>query len=154
MTELTRFPFGRPNTVRPPQRSEQPCRVLVVGAYPSAFHVRWKAPACLHPQDSAGWTGTVRAIAVDVEPKVFWEGAKDAERRESLLSEWMAGVGFVKGRDLDAEHEAFLAPHSFEIVVDEIFHLDPFGEETELLRLSADAAESYTVEGDDDRDDE
>ena len=37
------YPFGRPVTAHPPSASRR-CGVLVLGAYPSALHIRWVPP--------------------------------------------------------------------------------------------------------------
>ncbi len=52
---------------------------MVLGVYPSALHVRW----------SCGDAG-VGALAVDVEPTVFWDGG-DANAR---IDDWKKAVGF------------------------------------------------------------
>lgn len=88
------FPFGQPNTARPVRMpTSLPADALVIGVYPSAFHVGWRAPRCLGTGD--GRTRRIAAMAVDVEPTVFWDGAADdfALRR----SAWMTAVGFVEG---------------------------------------------------------
>ena len=81
MTEVFgTFPFGRPNTPRPMRMSSSVhAKVVVVGVYPSAFHVKWTAP-----QRLGG--GKIAAMAVDVEPVVFWDGdqADFAERVEAV----------------------------------------------------------------------
>lgn len=77
------FIFGRP--VRPAcpvadgQRS-----FFVLGAYPSAFHVKWHPP---------GLKRSIRAIAVDNEPEPFWTG--DGENQ--LVEQWKRDVGFREG---------------------------------------------------------
>lgn len=72
-SEDRRFPFGA--TVRPCAPSaDEPRQVFVLGAYPSALHVRWNAP-----------DGTkVVALPVDNEPEPFWSG----EGVEELVEEW------------------------------------------------------------------
>jgi hypothetical protein len=80
------FPFGRPNTPRP-ARTAGRAAATVIGVYPSAFHVEWRAPAHLV---AGGRSGRVRALAVDVEPEVFWEGDGFDER----LQAWKTAVGF------------------------------------------------------------
>ncbi len=93
------FPFGRPNTVRPARRATAvQARAVVVGVYPSAWHISWRAPAYL---GTAGRTGGVAALAVDVEPTVFWNG--DTSEFETKLREWMDGTGFIEG-DEPGEH--------------------------------------------------
>lgn len=65
---------------------------MVVGVYPSAWHVSWKAPAYL---TSTTPRGSVAALAVDVEPEVFWNG--DTEDFPRMLDKWRAMTGFVDG---------------------------------------------------------
>lgn len=92
MTNFGRFPFGQPNTVRP-ARSPGASDAAVIGVYPSAWHVTWTAPERLR---SLGASGRVQALAVDVEPTVFWEGS--AEDFRERLARWKAAVGFVDGK--------------------------------------------------------
>lgn len=89
-----RFPFGRPNTERPmrPAGSSGGARAVVVGVYPSAWHVTWTAPAHLV---AAGARGKVNALAVDVEPTVFWNG--DGADFGTRLASWQHESGFVEG---------------------------------------------------------
>lgn len=70
MTARGAFPFGRPNTDRPMRTAgrQTAAAATIVGVYPSAWHVTWRAPSYLH---ASGRTGGVRALAVDVEPTVF-----------------------------------------------------------------------------------
>jgi hypothetical protein len=66
------FPFGAPvasMAVEPKDKSP----VFVLGAYPSALHVRWTPPA------GAGHK-PVQALAVDNEPWPFWDGGDERER--------------------------------------------------------------------------
>ena len=92
------FPFGRPNTVRPARLPKKPAAAAaVVGVYPSAWHVSWRAPAHLA---SPTRKGSVAALAVDVEPTVFWNG--DPRAFPEMLAEWKATVGFVDGDELGA----------------------------------------------------
>jgi hypothetical protein len=74
------FPFGAPvrSVARPPSGHR---RVFVLGAYPSALHIRWTPPdgSDLRP---------VRALAVDNEPEPFWDGADDAELVAAWAAEW------------------------------------------------------------------
>lgn len=67
-----RFPFGRPARVEPPPARQ--AQLFVLGAYPSAVHIRWVPPAPYKP---------IKALAVDVEPHAFWNGADEAERVEA-----------------------------------------------------------------------
>lgn len=77
MTEaIGSFPFGAPLLPRPPSRRE-PSELMVIGAYPSALHVRWDPPP------SSG-LNRIQALAVDNEPNVFWTG--DGE--QDLIAEW------------------------------------------------------------------
>jgi hypothetical protein len=87
------FPFGRPNTARPARiPNGSTARVTVVGVYPSAWHISWRAPAYLA---SDGRSGSVAAMAVDVEPMVFWNG--DDEDFGRSLATWVEETGFVQG---------------------------------------------------------
>ena len=68
---LGRFPFGA--EVRSVSRLPDGHRpVFLLGAYPSALHVRWDPPsgASLRP---------IKALAVDNEPEPFWDGRDEAE---------------------------------------------------------------------------
>lgn len=56
--------------------------MFVLGAYPSALHVRWRPPR--------GEGRMVQALAVDNEPEPFWAGADEADRVE----QWMSQVGW------------------------------------------------------------
>ena len=83
------FPFGQPNTPRPARWDGQGTpRQLVLGVYPSALHVRWHPPAHLHASPTR-----IAAMAVDVEPEVFWDGG-DATAR---IAVWKDRVGFLDG---------------------------------------------------------
>jgi uracil-DNA glycosylase len=73
------FPFGRPSTERPPRRPRSVTNAFVLGVYPSALHVRWSREG-----------KTVQALAVDVEPTVFWDGADAVER----VAAWKEAIGF------------------------------------------------------------
>ncbi len=78
MTGLGRFPFGAP--VQPcGDALPGPCDAVVLGAYPSAVHVRWVPPR------SSGLR-PISALAVDNEPTVFWDGS-DADQR---VERWRA----------------------------------------------------------------
>jgi len=66
---------------------------VVVGVYPSAWHVRWQAPETLVVE---GRRGTVAALAVDVEPTVLWDG--NADKFGERLARWKSEVGFVDGK--------------------------------------------------------
>jgi hypothetical protein len=74
--EFGMFPFGRSNTTRPMREADGEAGVLVVGVYPSAWHVAWTAPAYLNRNQPYGHEengerrqiGSVRALAVDLEP--------------------------------------------------------------------------------------
>lgn len=92
------FPFGMPNGPRDVtwKGSGRP-RLLVVGVYPSALHVSWKAPAHVERPDDG--VGRVSAMAVDVEPEVFWTG----DDADSLVERWKHSVGFVEGDDVGCD---------------------------------------------------
>ncbi len=76
------FPFGR--RVKPcvPHISERR-PIYVLGAYPSALHVRWTPPP---PEPFK----PIRAIAVDNEPEIFWNGDKEFEH----VDDWMIYARF------------------------------------------------------------
>lgn len=78
---MSRFPFGRPATRRPPREPAGPAELAVLGVYPSALHVRWALP---------DGSATVGALAVDDEPTVFWNGADAAGR----IGSWKDAVGW------------------------------------------------------------
>jgi hypothetical protein len=65
------FPFGAPVAKRPPSASSHRA-LFIMGAYPSALHVRWVLPG----------VAVVQAMPVDNEPVPFWDGADQAERVE------------------------------------------------------------------------
>jgi hypothetical protein len=72
------------------RRPLRAARALIVGVYPSAFHVAWSPP---------GWTGRrplITSLAVDVEPVLFWNGAEPSP--EVLLDLWKTEVGFNDSR--------------------------------------------------------
>ncbi len=93
MVDFGRFPFGRPNTVRPARLPGRgPASAIVVGVYPSAWHVGWRAPTYLVSPDRRG---AVAALAVDVEPTVFWKG--DPAGFPEALAQWKARTGFIDG---------------------------------------------------------
>jgi hypothetical protein len=74
------FLFGRPvRNMRPIADGPRP--LFVLGAYPSALHVRWHPPGSAKP---------IQAVAVDNEPEPFWTG----ERELDLIEEWKRAVGF------------------------------------------------------------
>jgi hypothetical protein len=91
------FPFGQPNTQRPmrlPTRG--PAQALVVGVYPSAFHVAWTPPAHLDPREgNVRARPFIRSLAVDVEPKVFWDDSDPAPAEVS--ASWKTGSQFDDG---------------------------------------------------------
>lgn len=97
------FPFGAPVL---PCATEVPTRcypVVVVGAYPSALHVRWHPPV--------GFGRAVVALPVDNEPIPFWDGTS----AEGLIEDWRSrffdpdwgsvrapvGLNGSSGRDLE-----------------------------------------------------
>jgi uracil-DNA glycosylase len=85
VTSPERYPFGRP--VRDVQPSATGARrFFILGAYPSAFHVRWTPPPELG-------LGPVQALAVADEPEPFWDGSDEHD----VLKQWMALVSPVPG---------------------------------------------------------
>lgn len=72
--------FGTP--VRPARPSATGQRdVFVLGAYPSALHVRWSIP---------GGPLSIRAVAVADEPEPFWTGHDEHDQ----IKRWKSLVGF------------------------------------------------------------
>ena len=65
-------------------------KAIIIGVYPSAWHVTWQAPKLLAGPDRSG---SIAALAVDVEPTVFWDG-NDADFGERV-TRWKEAVGFV-----------------------------------------------------------
>jgi hypothetical protein len=79
------FPFGAPVLPRGESMPDRHSRVVVIGAYPSALHVRWTPPE--------GFGPAVAATPVDNEPTPFWngDGQKDPFERwkaTRLQAEW------------------------------------------------------------------
>lgn len=71
-----------------------PARALVVGVYPSAFHIAWSPPLQLDPRPpDQRRRPFIGSLAVDVEPVVFWDGRTPSPT--DLLSAWKAAVGFT-----------------------------------------------------------
>lgn len=71
LEDQQRFPFGAPVKecgVETPERVE----AFLLGAYPSALHVRWTRP------NGVG----IAAVAVDNEPSVFWDGEDEQQRAD------------------------------------------------------------------------
>ena len=82
MSEAEQFPFGTAASSRPPS-ADGPRPVFILGAYPSALHVRW-----IPPEDSA--LRQVKALPVADEPTPFWNG-DDATAR---VKAWIATNNF------------------------------------------------------------
>ncbi len=77
------FPFGQPVLSCAPKVTEaRPWFVL--GAYPSALHVRWQTPERFEP------AARIAAIPVDNEPEPFWDGADE----EARIEQWRTDVAF------------------------------------------------------------
>lgn len=77
-----RYVFGRPVLPREPSASSQR-RLFILGAYPSALHVRWRPPR--------GHAGRgISAIPVDNEPEPFWNGGGADE----LVAKWLDEIKF------------------------------------------------------------
>jgi hypothetical protein len=75
------YPFGTSLFPRPPS-AETERSVFLMGAYPSALHVRWVPP-------SGSGLRPVSALPVADEPEPFWNGFDAAERVES----WVTSMG-------------------------------------------------------------
>lgn len=71
-----RFAFGAPVNecgVETPQEVD----AFILGAYPSALHVKWKRPDGV----------SITAVAVDNEPSVFWNGEDEQQRVDDWMKE-------------------------------------------------------------------
>lgn len=101
----SRFPFGAPIEPRGVEVPGRSFAVVVIGAYPSAFHVRWTPPN--------GFGPAVAALPVDNEPTPFWDGNR--EEVQALFIRWSrewfsprwgtatpARLNGPSGRDLEA----------------------------------------------------
>jgi uracil-DNA glycosylase len=73
------FPFGAPVLPCGVEAPDRRFDVVVLGAYPSALHVRWSPPP--------GFGRPVAALPVDNEPTPFWDG----DRVEELFETWRQG---------------------------------------------------------------
>lgn len=81
------FPFGRPNASRPMRLPRGRPAALVVGVYPSAFHVAWSPPNEFDVRDAHKRNRPlIASLAVDVEPTVFWDGVDPSP--SDLLGRW------------------------------------------------------------------
>jgi len=75
----------------------RPAEALVVGVYPSAFHVAWSPPAEHDPRSVKDRRRPfISSLAVDVEPIVFWDGATPTPISE--LERWQRAVQFDSQR--------------------------------------------------------
>ena len=91
--ELGSFPFGQPNRVRPMRRPTGDPAALIVGVYPSAFHIAWSPPDDVDPRPpDVRQRPMISSLAVDVEPAVFWDGTDPSPADE--LERWKLTVGF------------------------------------------------------------
>lgn len=80
------FPFGCPSTERPPRKpAEGAATAFVLGVYQSALHVRWNLPTHL----AAASGKPIGALAVDVEPVVFWDGTDASDK----IAKWVDDRG-------------------------------------------------------------
>lgn len=64
-------------------------KVFLIGAYPSALHIRWSHPELARP---------IAAVAVDNEPEPFWTGIDEIQRIESWKTsvQWRTQWGIVQ----------------------------------------------------------
>ena len=94
MGEHGRFPFGQPNLERHMRLpASGPVAALVVGVYPSAFHVAWSPPPELDTRPAElRRRPFIASLAVDVEPIVFWNGNEPDP--DDLLDQWKQSVRF------------------------------------------------------------
>ena len=89
--ELGSFPFGQPNRVRTMRRPEGDPAALIVGVYPSAFHIAWSPPDEFDPRPpDLRQRPMISSLAVDVEPTVFWDGTNPSPADE--LERWKLNV--------------------------------------------------------------
>ena len=87
------FPFGQVNLERQMRLPLRAVDAVVIGVYPSAFHVSWSPPPALDPRPvDARRRAFISSLAVDVEPTVFWTGEDPSPDAE--LYRWKAAVGF------------------------------------------------------------
>ena len=70
------FPFGAPVKSVGTSQPDREFSAFVLGAYPSALHVSWRAPNGQR----------VSALPVDNEPYPFWDGADN----DALFEHWRA----------------------------------------------------------------
>lgn len=91
------FPFGQINLERPMRLPARAVNAVVIGVYPSAFHVSWSPPPELDPRPvGSRRRAFISSLAVDVEPTVFWTGEDPSPGAE--LDRWKAAVGFDPDR--------------------------------------------------------
>jgi hypothetical protein len=123
------FPFGRPNTVREMRMPVGGTAVaLVIGVYPSAFHVTWRHEG-----------KRIAALAVDVEPAVFWNGKQPTP--SAVFEDWKASVDFRD--EWGMVSEGHNGP-SGDVLENEI--LQPLGFDPEAIAFT-DAVPWYFVKG-------
>jgi hypothetical protein len=84
------FPFGQPHQPTPPRRPEGNAELFVVGVYPSALHAAWYSPSGKR---------LCQALAVDIEPWSFWDGADADERINAIAVTVPAEAGALKPAD-------------------------------------------------------
>lgn len=88
------FPFGATSLLREARPPRQlPAALFVLGVYPSALHIRWDLPRWAVKDH--GLPPTVSALAVDVEPVVFWDGHTPAA--DDVFQRWLERSDFVPG---------------------------------------------------------
>lgn len=78
------FPFGRRVKRCSPNITAQRA-IFILGAYPSALHIRWTPPNPFK---------RIRAIAVDNEPEVFWNGEEELR----YFDKWKRDSGFDESK--------------------------------------------------------
>lgn len=82
---VMRVPFGGQPVLPRPSSANEAKRVFVLGAYPSGLHVAWWIPG--HEQRTVP---DAKALIVDNEPEVFWDGAA----ADAHFTSWKNAVGF------------------------------------------------------------
>ncbi len=103
---MANFLFGQPVLPAKPT-ADSARRLFVLGAYPSALHVRW----------SYNGKELIKAVAIDNEPEPFWTG-KDQEDRIKAWKErmnWDGSLGTVEAcSNLNGPSGAWVEKEVFE----------------------------------------
>lgn len=76
-----RYTFGQAVLPARP-KADGPRSLFILGAYPSALHVKWKAPDGIFQ---------INALAVENEPEPFWDGSDERLH----VDKWLANSSFL-----------------------------------------------------------